>query len=147
MQTLTKKIVQDVGTHLIESNGSTTTLDVKQELRNQGYWAVQHEISTFMSQLADDGVFKYTDNGTYRTYNFVCGPTQKLLNVMGKKQKVPTGSYQCSLGQYTRIYDHVTRNQAKYKFAKEYYPMFDYPDSTRSQCKAVYTQCKAIKSI
>ena len=139
MQTLTKKIVQDVGTHLIESNGSTTTLDVKQELRNQGYWAVQHEISTFMSQLADDGVFEYTDNGTYRIYQLstiATGPVWGQPNIT---------SYQCTLGQYTRIYDHVTRNQAKYKFAKEYYPMFDYPGSTRSQCKAVYTKCKATK--
>ena len=63
------------------------------------------------------------------------------------KPKYPIASYQCTLGQYTRIYDHVTRNQAKYRFAKEYYLMFDYPGSPRSQKKDVYTKCKAIKCV
>jgi hypothetical protein len=64
---------------LIKEKGSTTTLDVKNELRvrhaciDMGNTSIrpiitQDIVSDSMAFLADNSYFNYTDNGTYRTY-------------------------------------------------------------------------------
>lgn len=42
--TLTLQDVTDVSNELIDENGSTTTLDVKRELRIRGFWATQDDV-------------------------------------------------------------------------------------------------------
>jgi len=67
---LTKADVYDVAMDLIEENGSTTTLDVKKELRNNGFFAKQVEVSNFMSEVADEENWSFTFNGVHRVYKF-----------------------------------------------------------------------------
>lgn len=74
-KTITMKAMKDavlkVATDLANANNTVTTLELKTELRRDYpyyYWD-QKAVSTFMDQLAGDGVFTYTDNGTYRIYS------------------------------------------------------------------------------
>ena len=54
---------------LIYMYGSTTTLDVKNEIRERfSFQLTQNTVSDAMSVLESVGFFEYTDNGTYRTY-------------------------------------------------------------------------------
>jgi len=64
---------------LIKEKGSTTTLDIKNELRTRHATIdfgnidvrpiiTQDIVSDSMEFLADNSYFSYTDNGTYRTY-------------------------------------------------------------------------------
>jgi len=48
MKNLNDQVVIDTAKELIAKNGSTTTLDIKEELRNQGYFATQNQVSTSM---------------------------------------------------------------------------------------------------
>lgn len=53
---------------LIEINESTTTLDVKNLLRDQNVQANQDQVSALMEQAADELPLEFTTNGVYRTY-------------------------------------------------------------------------------
>jgi len=53
---------------LLMREGFTTTLDVKTDLRDRGYWVTQGYVSEVMDSLQSVGVLKYIDNGTYRKY-------------------------------------------------------------------------------
>lgn len=65
-----KDAVLTVAKQLAKANNTVTTLEIKTELRRDYpyYYWTQDVVSNYMSQLAGDGVFTYTDNGTYRTY-------------------------------------------------------------------------------
>ena len=66
-----KDAVLTVAKQLAKANNTVTTLEIKTELRRDYpyyYWS-QASVSDYMSQLAGDGVFTYTDNGTFRTYS------------------------------------------------------------------------------
>lgn len=60
--------VLNVATKLIKKNGQTTTLEVKQELRNQRFWAVQADVSGVMDALAESGLLEHNFGAPYRTY-------------------------------------------------------------------------------
>lgn len=57
-QTLTKDDVKKVAVEQIETNGRTTSLDVKNELRKNDFWATQADISVFLQQLVTEGVLE-----------------------------------------------------------------------------------------
>lgn len=61
---------------LAKANNTVTTLEIKNELRRDYpyYFWTQDIVSNFMDQLAGDGLFNYTDNGTYRTYSLIGAP-------------------------------------------------------------------------
>lgn len=68
-----KDAVLKVARDLAKANNTVTTLEIKTELRRDYpyyYWD-QSTVSNYMAQLAGDGLFTYTDNGTYRTYSLV----------------------------------------------------------------------------
>lgn len=65
---ISETIVKETAKRLIDENGETTTLDVKQDLRSQGYWAKQADVSDHMMNLGSQGDFEWDDNGQYRTY-------------------------------------------------------------------------------
>lgn len=67
-KTLTRDVVRDVAKDLLESNNTTTTLEIKQELRKQGYWAKQDDVSTHMDNIYFNENWTYTDNGGHRVY-------------------------------------------------------------------------------
>jgi len=67
MENLTKQAVCDVAQTLINTNGSTTSLDVKQGLRIQNYWADQSTVSGHLQELAEEHDWDVT-TGRFNTY-------------------------------------------------------------------------------
>lgn len=72
MKSFTNNDVLVAAQKLIETNGSTTTLDVKNELRDQGFWAIQDDVAREMDVLENAGLLVHDDGaasaGWYRTY-------------------------------------------------------------------------------
>ena len=62
--------VRLAATTLILAEGSTTTLDVKNHLRNRGYQAYQAEVSNWLFAVARQEKWAVNDNGHYRVYYF-----------------------------------------------------------------------------
>lgn len=73
MKDLTRGAVASAMSLLMEANGSTTTLEVKMQLRELGFKASQSEVSEIMAdiQRENNHDITFTANGTYRTYTFV----------------------------------------------------------------------------
>jgi len=66
-----KQEVLNIANQLCNTNGSTTTLDVKVELRREGvpeHKAHQKNISEIMNELANEDNFEHSFNGQYRIY-------------------------------------------------------------------------------
>lgn len=55
---------------MLLSHRYTTTLDVKNHLRERGFWATQDHISQAMDRMHQAGVLNYLDNGTFRQYYY-----------------------------------------------------------------------------
>lgn len=74
MKVLTKDAVQLTATLLIHTNGTTTTLEVKELLREVGYKAAQQQVSDLMNEIYDEQTIelerKNSDNGRYQVYSF-----------------------------------------------------------------------------
>lgn len=68
-KTIDKSIVKHYAEALMNKNGSTTTLDVKNALRADGYFAEQAVVSGHMSTLNSEEGWDYTSNGSYNTYS------------------------------------------------------------------------------
>jgi len=54
---------------LMSASGQTTTLHVKNHLRNRGFLAFQNEISALMGQLASENNWQHVHNGQFRIYS------------------------------------------------------------------------------
>lgn len=54
---------------LMSASGQTTTLHVKNHLRNRGFLAFQNEISAIMTQLAEEHNWSHFHNGQFRIYS------------------------------------------------------------------------------
>lgn len=67
-KTLTKADVFDVASDLIEQNGSTTTLDIKNELRKRGFFALQADVSQHMMDVCDEEGWSFSVSGNHRVY-------------------------------------------------------------------------------
>jgi hypothetical protein len=65
---LSENDVNDVMIQLLDKNEKTTSMEVKEELRNRGYWATQAIIGPTMQKIADVNGIVFDFNGTYRTY-------------------------------------------------------------------------------
>lgn len=65
---LDKDDVDSVFTDLLETQGQATSLEVKQELRNQGFWATQNEVGVMLRDIAAESGIDWDFNGVYRTY-------------------------------------------------------------------------------
>lgn len=68
MKNLTKDAVKKTAVKLMNDNGETTNLDIKNELRTEGYNAKQKAVSDFMIELASEENWEHTNNGNHRTY-------------------------------------------------------------------------------
>lgn len=79
-----KDAVLTVATALAKANNTVTTLEIKVELRRDYpyYYWTQDVVSDFMNQLAGDGVFTFTDNGTHRIYSLVGAPVATLTKTV-----------------------------------------------------------------
>lgn len=91
MKNLSKADVYDVAIDLIEDNGSTTTLDIKNELRNRGFFAKQADVSEFMLQVADEEGWNFSYNGVHRVYTMDDGSMSNQLKNAGKSANAPAG--------------------------------------------------------
>jgi hypothetical protein len=69
---ITRDLVGRFARALVTLNGSTTTLDVKNALREQGFFAKQDQVSAYLNDISiNDGDLSYVDNnGRYRVYTF-----------------------------------------------------------------------------
>lgn len=65
---LTVNDVEGVADELLAANGQTTTLDIKNRLRDEGFWAVQYDVANSMYLLWEARGWHWTFNGTYRIY-------------------------------------------------------------------------------
>lgn len=78
--TLSKQDVKDIAEDLMNTNGSTTTLEVKMELRSRGFWATQADVRDFMDEISEEADYDVQQNGAYRVFKLESQPitqTQK----------------------------------------------------------------------
>ena len=73
MRTLTPETVLNTAIALMHTHGTTTTLEVKTQLRNDGHWALQADVSLLMDQLARREGWHYQSTGRYRIYALTPG--------------------------------------------------------------------------
>lgn len=80
LMNITKQDVLAVAADLINKNGSTTTLEVKNALRAANKKAFQTEVSAFMDEITnvDKEFTVLSDNGIYRTYGAVTPTLQPV---------------------------------------------------------------------
>jgi hypothetical protein len=64
----TKDKVYDTAMDLIDENGETTTLDIKNAMRECGEWITQREVSDCMQEFYDEGEFDYKIEDNHRVY-------------------------------------------------------------------------------
>ncbi len=82
MKPLTKNAVHDAAASLMGINEETTTLEVKDLLRKQGYYAKQEDVSVMMDQLCHEMDWEYHFNGQFRVYRKKSDIDQALIRLM-----------------------------------------------------------------
>jgi len=83
-----KAKVLAMANRLVKPNGTVTTLEIKNELRQKfpdQKW-FQAEISNVMNEFNIDEKCTYTDNGTYRTYSMIKNTIAKNNSKVTKKK-------------------------------------------------------------
>ena len=77
---------------LMQMNGQTTTLEVKNELRRRGYLAFQRNISQQMATIANESGWDTFYNGRNRIYALFS--LQQRVRTVGQKMKTSGFSFQ-----------------------------------------------------
>jgi len=81
-----KMAIEKAAELLIDVRGNTTTLEVKKYLRKQNWRVSQQEVSDIMDKMLG---LTFTDNGTYRTYEYVTiTPTVMKAKKIKKDKKI-----------------------------------------------------------
>jgi len=100
MKNLTKVDVLNIAAAIITANGEATTLEIKNEARNQGFWAKQAEVSGLVSELInEDQLAVKGDNGIHRfyevgvSYNTPVAPVVATASTPVTQTKPTTPSY------------------------------------------------------
>jgi len=68
LKTLDRSEIKDVFNELLEENSQTTSKEVKEELRNRGFWATQAIVGVALQEISDEQDIVWDFNGVYRTY-------------------------------------------------------------------------------
>ena len=100
--------VLDIATVLIHVYGSTTTLEVKEELRKVGYKAFQKDVSRHMRQIAQEENLKVEDCGIYSKYSIGTTPS--------------TGEWEMNSTTNSQVLflpGSLTRDQARQKYCDQ----------------------------
>lgn len=97
-KTLDKQAVLDASLSTLAGQDIVTTLDVKNVLRQRGYWATQDAVSYLMNELADDNKLSWVDSGYgYRFYGVSYVQQNTAVNdtqtVATKSTKSPLSSF------------------------------------------------------
>lgn len=79
MKPLTDLAVLQAAEELMLKHGQTTTLDVKQLLRQQNFEALQNEVSSRMENLCRQEAWQTNSAGAYRIYSLGADTDQKFL--------------------------------------------------------------------
>ena len=126
MKSVDKTVVGLFATMLMDENGNTTTLEVKNVLRAQGYNACQSDISSFMRDLAVREKWQVEDTGNHKTYTLpdYSSPAAPVAT-RGTVSELTFPSKGCwevnstSLSYVVRYYDSsANRSQVRWAFAK-----------------------------
>lgn len=64
-----KQAVKDAAVELINKNGKTSNLEVKEDLRAKGYWAKQEDVRELMKALAGEENWERHYNGSFNEYS------------------------------------------------------------------------------
>jgi hypothetical protein len=80
---------------LMSASGQTTTLQVKNHLRNRGFLAFQNEVSAIMGQLAGENNWRHVHNGQYRIYSLpvMRQQTQNSRTIQSKRISRPPSAH------------------------------------------------------
>lgn len=81
LKILEKEDVKEVFCNLLENNGEVTSKEVKDELRNRGFWAIQAQVSWFIKS-------NYKDWGGY-FYIIMANLMCIFLKMLKKMMKIP----------------------------------------------------------
>lgn len=73
-QNLTRDDVWTEFEHLLVSNGQATSLEVKNALRQKGFWATQAVVGSTMQDLAEEHGVRSSFNGNYLVYSLTANP-------------------------------------------------------------------------
>ena len=82
MTPLTKAAVRQAAEMLMDQHTETTTLEVKNQLRQQGYKAVQREVSALMDELCAEANWEFEFNGRNRIYRRKKDLDKAILNLL-----------------------------------------------------------------
>lgn len=147
--TLTKEAVIDAAKELINDNGHTTNLEIKEVLRDMGYFATQAKVSEIMNEHFDDEGMTFDFVSPYRVYKMkAVGYTNPTNPGQGCAVIVPASNFKVKKNKvrvpYTdatqidglevvpgdwEVWDaadgafykgNVPRNTARYAFSKHY---------------------------
>ena len=69
MKSIDKLAVLSVASIMLDQQPEVTTLDIKQKLRAQGFFAKQRDVSSFMGLLAQEQNWESKDNGSHKVYS------------------------------------------------------------------------------
>ena len=128
---VTKEIVKEVMQNLIEKNSQTTSLEVKEELRNLGYWVTQREVSNTLNELSneDDSNLEVTFSicGKYKIYSIIKNtsitiPTIiKNIKLVDIQETNPKDWYAtCTTNSYGLYFKgNLTRDEVRCAYVKE----------------------------
>lgn len=84
LQTIQPEVVCQITEALMLTHGTTTTLEVKKELREQGFYALQVEVSGLMSVMAEERNWKFWSNGRFRVYSFAEDTDERWYHYLEK---------------------------------------------------------------
>lgn len=70
MKTLTEKDIKNTIIELIEKNGETSNKEVKEKLRDDGFWVTQSTVKNFVDSNFKALGLKCNPSGHYKIYTF-----------------------------------------------------------------------------
>lgn len=126
--------IVDTFEKMIGETGSTTTLDVKRDLRDRGFWVKQADVSEALDRILDDedgDKYSFYIDGNHRVYTLNDSSAQDpaitygwhtpITRVSVRAKRVPVlGNWEVTDGEHTHLFTGLTRNQARYQFSKMY---------------------------
>lgn len=79
---LTKSDVLEAAEYMMQQNGQTTTLEVKNKLRSDSFFATQQVVSAFMEELCAEMGWQFENTGKFRIYFKPRQVDQQILNLL-----------------------------------------------------------------
>lgn len=140
-----EKDIIEVFKEMLDDVGEATSLDVKEALREKGFWVDQKAVSEAISYYVayNPGVYLVTYENGYKVYQLDwsnSSPASPVAPVV-VKPKAKKGEYVVWAPSLTskmtgdcptEVYSDITRNAARYAYAKKY--GVDYTEVSAKVC-------------